>query len=401
MTTIQQQTGIQDKTEQHVLHTYNRAPFVLERGEGMFVYDTDGNAYLDFASGISVNALGHAHADIAAAVSEQIAQLSHVCNLYYTAPQANLAELLCQHSFADKVYFANSGTEAVEAAIKFARKYARSTYGPGKTGIVSFRGSFHGRTMGALALTAKEHYQAPFQPVMPGVSYAPFNDVSAARQVIGPDTCAVFVEPVQGEGGIHPATPEFLTALRETCDQHGALLVFDEIQCGMGRTGKLWAYEHSDVQPDMMTVAKALGGGLPIGATLMTDAIATTIQAGDHGSTFAAGPVICRAAEVTLQHASDPALLAHVNTMGEHLQAKLKTIQSPLIKEVRGLGLMVGVELTVPAAPLVAAGYDHGLLVIIAGTHVLRLLPPLILEETHIDQLIDALTAMLEEYTAS
>jgi predicted acetylornithine/succinylornithine family transaminase len=367
-----------EKTEQYVLHTYNRAPFTLVRGEGVYVYDSDGHAYLDFASGISVNALGHANADIAAAVSEQIMQLSHVCNLYYSAPQADLAEMLCSLSFADKVYFANSGTEAVEAAIKFARKYARYTYGPGKTGIVSFTGGFHGRTAGSLALTPREKYQAPFRPLMPDVKYAPFNDIEAMHKQIGPETCAVFIEPVQGEGGIHSVTPEFLAALRATCDHYGALLVFDEIQCGMGRTGKLWAHEHFGVQPDMMTLAKALGGGLPIGATLMTDAVAHVMEPGDHGSTFAGGPVICRAAQVVLERVSDPAFLAHVT-------------------EVRGLGLMVGVEMDIDVIPLSKAGHEHGVLMINAGPNVLRLLPPLIVEETHIDRFIDALQTILTE----
>jgi predicted acetylornithine/succinylornithine family transaminase len=386
-----------EKTEQYVLHTYNRAPFTLVRGDGVYVYDSDGNQYLDFASGISVNALGHANADIAAAVSEQIAQLSHVCNLYYTAPQADLAEMLCNLSFADKVYFANSGTEAVEAAIKIARKYARHTYGPGKTGIVSFTGGFHGRTAGSLALTPREKYQAPFRPLMPDVKYAPFNDIEAMHKQIGPETCAVFIEPVQGEGGIHSASPGFLAALRDTCDHYGALLVFDEIQCGMGRTGKLWAHEHFGVQPDMMTLAKALGGGLPIGATLMTDAVAHVMGTGDHGSTFAGGPVICRAAQVVLERVSDPAFLAHVTAMGALLRDRLTELNSPHITEVRGLGLMVGVEMDIDVIPLANAGYQHGVLVINAGPNVLRLLPPLIVEERHIDRFIDALQTILTE----
>jgi acetylornithine/N-succinyldiaminopimelate aminotransferase len=386
-----------EKTEQYVLHTYNRAPFTLVRGEGVYVYDSDGNAYLDFASGISVNALGHANADIAAAVSEQIMQLSHVCNLYYSAPQADLAEMLCSLSFADKVYFANSGTEAVEAAIKFARKYARYTYGPGKTGIVSFTGGFHGRTAGSLALTPREKYQAPFRPLMPDVKYAPFNDIEAMHKQIGPETCAVFIEPVQGEGGIHSVTPEFLAALRDACDHYGALLVFDEIQCGMGRTGKLWAYEHFGIEPDMMTLAKALGGGLPIGVTLMTDAVAHVMEPGDHGSTFAGGPVICRAAEVVLQRVSEPAFLAHVSAMGALLRDRLHELNSPHITEIRGLGLMIGVEMDVDVIPLSKAGHEHGVLMINAGPNVLRLLPPLIVEETHIDRFIDALQTILTE----
>ncbi len=386
-----------EKTEQYVLHTYNRAPFTLVRGEGVYVYDSDGKRYLDFASGISVNALGHADPELTAAVSEQIAQLSHVCNLFYSEPQADLAEKLCQISFADKVYFANSGTEAVEAAIKFARKVARYTYGPGKTGIVSFSGGFHGRTAGSLALTPREKYQAAFRPLMPDVHHAPFNDIDAVAKVIGPETCAVFVEPVQGEGGIHAASPEFLSALRDTCDRWGALLVFDEIQCGMGRTGKLWAYEHYGITPDMMTLAKALGGGLPIGATLITESIAHVLEAGDHGSTFAGGPVACRAAEVVLNRISDPAFLAHVSKMGDLLMERLGELNSPHITEVRGLGLMVGIETDLDVTPLIRAGHELGLLMINAGTNVLRLLPPLIIEEIHVNEFIGSLQTILTE----
>jgi acetylornithine/N-succinyldiaminopimelate aminotransferase len=390
-------TAIPQKTSEYILNTYPRAPIVFERGEGMFVIDSEGKRYLDFTSGISVNALGHAHPEIVTAAQEQIAQLSHVCNLYHSTPQANLAELLCKLSFADKVYFANSGAEAIEAAIKFARKYARTIYSPSKTEIVAFTGGFHGRTAGALALTAREKYQAPFRPLMPGVLFAPFNDCEAAQKLIGPQTCAVFVEPVQGEGGIYPATPDFLAVLRETCTRFGALLVFDEIQCGLGRTGKLWAYEHVGIEPDMMTLAKALGGGLPIGATLLTDQVAGVMEIGDHGSTFAGGPVICRVAEVVLKHVSDPTMLAHVTAMGDLLVDRMQEIHSPRIKEIRGKGLMVGIEMDIDAAPLIKAGHARGLLMLNAGQKVLRLLPPLIVEEAHIDQFATTLETILLE----
>ncbi len=393
--------NIPQKTEEHVIHTYARAPFTLVSGQGMIVTDSDGNDYLDFGAGIAVNALGHADPELVTAVSAQMAQLSHICNLYYSAPQANLAEMLVNLSFADKVYFANSGGESVEAAIKFSRKYARTHYGPGKTGIVAFTGGFHGRTAGALAITAREKYQAPFRPLMPGASFAPFNDIAEADKLIGPETCAVFVEPVQGEGGIHPATLEFLEAVRDMCTYHGALLVFDEIQCGMGRTGKLWAYEHYGVTPDMMTTAKALGGGLPIGATLVTDAVAEVMAAGDHGSTFAAGPVACRAAEVVLKRVSDPVMLAHVIQMGELLMDRLNELNSPHIQEVRGMGLMIGVQMDIDVAPIIQAGFRHGLLLLNAGPDVLRLLPPLIVEETHIDHFITKLQTILTEINAA
>ncbi|GAB4416418.1 MAG: aspartate aminotransferase family protein [Anaerolineae bacterium] len=389
--------SIPEKTARYVLNTYARAPFVLVQGHGAVVTDSDGKSYLDFAAGISVNALGHADPELVAAVSEQMAQLGHVCNLFYSAPQAELAELLCTLSFADKVYFANSGAEAIEAAIKFARKYARETFGPGKTELVAFSGAFHGRTAGALALTAREKYQAPFRPLLPGVTFAPFNDPVAAEKVIGPETCAVFVEPVQGEGGIHPATPEFLRTVRELCDHYGALLVFDEIQCGMGRTGRLWAYEHFGVQPDMMTVAKALGGGLPIGATLLTDRVAEVMAVGDHGSTFAGGPVICRAAQVVLQRVSQPEFLAQVTAKGELLRDRLYELNAPHLVEIRGLGLMIGVEFDRDVAPLIQAGHAHGVLMINAGPRVLRLLPPLIVTEAQIEQFTTVLGRILQE----
>jgi acetylornithine/N-succinyldiaminopimelate aminotransferase len=384
------------KEATYVLQTYKRAPFVLVRGQGVTVTDSEGRDYLDFGSGIAVNALGHAHPDIVAAVQEQAATLGHVCNLYHTIPQAELAGALCERSFADKIYFCNSGAEAVEAAIKFARKYALAAHGPGKTGVVSFTGGFHGRTFGALALTPREKYQAPFRPLMPGATYAPFNDVDAAREAIGDDVCAVFVEPVQGEGGVNVAEQTFIEALRDLCDEHGALLVFDEIQCGMGRTGKLWAYEHFGVEPDMMVLAKALGGGLPMGATLLTDRVAETVAVGDHGSTFAAGPVVARAAQVVLDHVSDPAMLEHVAAMGALIVDRLNAIDSPRIKQVRGLGLMIGVEMDGDVKPIVAAGYERGLILLNAGENVLRLLPPYIITEEHVDTLIEHLEGILD-----
>ncbi len=385
-----------NKEKQYVLQTYARAPFVLVEGSGMTVTDSEGKTYLDFGSGIAVNALGHADPEILAAVSEQMAQLGHVSNLFHSAPQADLAEMLCQLSFADRVFFCNSGAEANEAAIKIARKYASTVHYPGKTEVVAFSDAFHGRTFGTLAITPREKYQAPFRPLMPGAVIAPFNDVEAAAKVIGPQTCAVFVEPVQGEGGIHVATPEFLAALRSLCDKFGALLVFDEIQCGLGRTGKLWAYQHSGVEPDVMTLAKSLGGGLPMGATLMTEEVAAVMHPGDHGSTFAAGPVVSRAAQVVLRRVSDPDMLAHVGRMGALIKSGLDGLKSPHVRQVRGLGLILGVELDVEAAPLVERGYAEGIIMLNAGPNVLRLLPPLIVEEDHAERLVEVLGRLLK-----
>ncbi len=384
-----------DLEAQYVVHTYPRPPFVLTHGEGVYLYDSAGNAYLDFVAGIAVNALGYGDAELTAVISEQAGQLIHVSNLYHTAPQAELAARLCERSFADRVFFNNSGSEANETAIKFARKWARANHGEGKTQIVAFSSAFHGRTTGALALTPREKYQAPFRPLLPGAVIAPFNDAEAAAQVIGPETCAVIVEPLQGEGGIHEAAPEFLRALRALCDEHGAALIFDEVQCGVGRTGTLWAHEPSGVTPDIMTLAKPLAGGLPIGAALVTGAIADVIHPGDHGSTFAGGPLVCRAAGVVLDRIAQPQFLARVAELGAYFKARLEALDSPLITDVRGRGLMLGIELTIPATDVVEAGYAHGLLLVNAGPNVLRFVPPLIIEKAHVDELIEKLNRIL------
>jgi predicted acetylornithine/succinylornithine family transaminase len=382
--------------KQHILQTYKRAPVVLTHGQGVSVWDVDGREYLDFAAGIAVNALGHADPGMAAALASQAAKLTHTSNLYFTLPQVQLAEKLTANSFADKVFFTNSGTEANEGAIKFARKYAKMTHPDQvKTQIVCFDHAFHGRTMGSLALTPKEHYQAPFRPLMPDVTVAPFNDVSALATKITAQTCAVFIEPVQGEGGIHPATSDFLAALRKRCDEVGALLVFDEVQCGLGRTGHLWAHTLSGVQPDIMTLAKPLAGGLPIGAILVNERVASVMAYGDHGSTFAGGPLICAVANYVFERINQPAFLAHVNEVGAYLMEQMQELNSPHIKDVRGRGLMVGVEFDVEVEPIVKRGVDHGLLLVGAGANVLRFVPPLILEKPHVDALVERLTPIL------
>jgi predicted acetylornithine/succinylornithine family transaminase len=384
--------------EAHLVKTYKRAPMVLSHGCGVRVWDTDGREYLDFAAGIAVNALGHADAGMAAVLAEQAAKLTHTSNLYYTMPQITLAEQLTAHSFADRVFFTNSGTEANEAAIKFARKYARVAYQTAeKTHIVCFDHAFHGRTVGSLALTPKEAYQAPFRPLMPDVIVLPFNDQTALAQITE-RVCAVFIEPIQGEGGIHEATPEFLRALRTRCDQVGALLVFDEVQCGLGRTGDLWAHTASGVAPDMMTLAKPLAGGLPIGALLATERVAAALTYGDHGSTFAGGPLITAVANHVFARISAPEFLAHVRRVGSYLKARLTALSSPKIKEVRGRGLMLGVEFTGElSARVVEQGYAHGLLLVGSGTSVLRVIPPLIVTERDCDLFIERLTAILEK----
>ncbi|MBI5669596.1 MAG: aspartate aminotransferase family protein [Chloroflexi bacterium] len=370
---------------------------MLMHGEGVHLFDADGKAYLDWVAGIAVNALGYGDAELTHAIQRAANNgLIHTSNLYYTAPQVELARLLVEKTtFADRVFFTNSGTEANEGAIKFARKVAYEKGLKDKVEIVCFSGAFHGRTMGSLALTPREKYQKPFQPLMPGVVVAEYNNLDSAKAAVSNRTAAVMIEPVQGEGGIYAASDEFLRGLRELCDQYDALLIYDEVQCGMGRTGTLWAYEPSGVAPDMLTAAKPLAGGLPIGAILMTEAVASAMHPGEHGTTFAGGPLVTAAAQVVLNRVSQPEFLAHVREVGAYLMERLAEINSPLIKEVRGRGLMVGLELTIDVSKVVEAGYEHGLILVNAGTNVIRFVPPLIVEKQHVDELIEKLTAIL------
>ena len=382
-----------DLDRQYVLQTYQRPPFVLQRGEGCYLYDTEGRRYLDFVAGIAVNALGYGDPAVAQAIAEQSQALMHVSNLYYTAPPAELARMLVETSFADRVFFSNSGAEAIEGALKFGRKYAYEHGKKNKTSIVSFTGSFHGRTMGAVAVTSKEKYREPFAPVMPGVRFAEYNNLQSAAEAITDDVCAVIVEPVQGEGGLCMATTDFLQGLRDLCNKAGALLIFDEIQCGMGRTGTLWAHEQCNVTPDIMTIAKPLGGGLPIGAVLMTQKVADVMHPGDHGTTFGGGPLVTAVAQVVLHKISDPAFLAHVREIGDYLDESLHDLASShsQIVELRGRGLMRGVRINGSAGAVREAGHEEGLLTATAGEDVLRLVPPLIIEREHVDEAMQKL----------
>jgi len=383
--------------QKYIVPTYVRAPMLLTHGQGARLFDSDGNDYLDFMSGIAVTALGHADPEWVEAICDQAEKLTHVSNLFHTAPHAELAQRLVEYSFADRVFFCNSGSEANETALKFARKVARREGADNKVGIVAFSGGFHGRTMGALATTARPKYQEPFAPLVPGVTFAAFNDLNSAAAVVNGNTCAVIVEPLQGEGGIHPATAEFLRGLRALCDRHDALLIFDEVQCGLGRTGRLWAHERYGVAPDIMTLAKPLAGGLPIGATLVTDAVAEMIEPGDHGSTFAAGPLVCRAAQVVFDRVSRPDFLTGVRDKGRHLLARLNEVDSAKVTNVRGQGLLVGVELDRPVKPLLQFARERGLLVINAGENVLRLCPPLIISGEEIDAAVEVIAECLNE----
>ncbi|KAM6594823.1 hypothetical protein CsatA_002526 [Cannabis sativa] len=385
-----------------IVGTYARSPVVLESGKGCKLYDVEGKEYLDMSSGIAVNALGHGDEDWLKAVVDQAGTLTHVSNLYYSIPQVELAKRLVDSSFADRVFFSNSGTEANEAAIKFARKFQRHSNPDSKepaTEFISFTNCFHGRTMGALALTSKEHYRTPFQPVMPGVTFAEYGNIQATKDLIKPGkTAAVFVEPIQGEGGIYSATKEFLQFLRQACDDAGALLIFDEIQCGLGRTGYLWAHEAYGVFPDIMTLAKPLAGGLPIGAVLLTERVASSMAYGDHGSTFAGSPLVCNAALAVLNKISNPNFLNSVSKKGLYLKDILeqKLKKNSHVKEIRGSGLIVGIELDVSATPLVDACRDSGLLILTAGKgNVVRLVPPLIITEQELDRAVEIMCQTL------
>lgn len=387
---------------QYVLQTYGRPDIVFTHGEGVYLYDTEGNQYLDFNAGIAVTALGHSDPEWSKVVAEQATKLAHVSNLYHTEPQATLAKKLVESSFADRVYFCNSGAEANEAAIKFARKWAKlgldeqtlalDPLPTQKHKIVSFTNGFHGRTMGALSTTYKDKYREPFEPLIKGVTFAEFNNLQSAKAAIDAETCAVIVEPVQGEGGIRPATKEFLQGLRNLCDEYGALLIFDEVQCGLGRTGYLWAHEMYGVTPDIMTLAKPLAGGLPIGAALMTQNVADAIKPGDHGSTFAAGPLVCSAANVVFDRVSDPEFLAAVRAKSEHLNQRINELfPKEKIVEIRGAGLMIGVEMSEPVGDVVKKSIANHVLVINAGENVVRMIPPLVISEAEIDQALETI----------
>ncbi len=395
--------------QEYVLGVYGRAPFVLERGDGCTLYDTSGKSYVDCVAGIAVNALGYNDAGINAALAQAAATgMWHTSNLYHSAPHAQLAQMLCAGSFADKVHFSNSGAEANEGAFKFARRYARAQgHGEGghadKYEILAFSGAFHGRTFGALAATPRPKYQEPFTPLMPGVRFATFNDLASARAQMDDRVCAIIVEPIQGEGGIYPASEEFLRGLRQLADAHDALLIYDEVQCGVGRTGTFWAYQGlaqdgdaDALAPDILTAAKPLAGGMPMGAILMRQKVADAMHKGEHGSTFAGGPLVTSVATHVVGRIQQPAFLAEVEAKGNLLREMLEELNSPHIVEVRGKGLMVGVELDIDAAPVIAAAYDRGILLVNAGPNVLRLVPPLIISEEQIGFVVGAIGEVLQ-----
>ncbi len=385
------------RADKVVMNTYGRQPLVLVKGEGCRVWDDQGREYLDLVAGLAVCNLGHAHPEVARAAAAQLAQLVHVSNLYYSTPMVKLAELLVRLSFADRVFFANSGAEVNEGAIKLVRRYSRERFGPGRHRIICTQNSFHGRTLGALSATGQSKFWEGFEPLLEGFLFVPFNDLKALAAAVDDSVCAVLLEPIQGEGGVCLPDADYLMGVRRLCAEKRLLLVLDEIQTGLGRTGRLFAHEHFGIQPDVMTLAKALAGGLPMGALLATAEVAGAFVPGAHASTFGGGPVIAAAATTAVALLSDEKLLAAVRAKGDYLLKALLKLQAgfPVIRQVRGLGLMWGLELAREGTPLVAACRERGVLVNCTQGNVIRLLPPLIVSTEELNRGLQVLEEAL------
>ena len=379
-------------------NTYKRLPVVFTRGQGCTLWDADGKSYLDFLAGIAVCNLGHAHPGVAAALSRQAETLVHVSNLFYTVPQTELAAWLVDHSFANRAFFCNSGAEANEAAIKLARKYFKDRGEPDRYRIISMIQSFHGRTFGTLSATGQDKIKQGFSPILEGFDFVPFNDIEAIHKLISSNTCAILMETIQGEGGIRAADTEYLHQVRQLCSETGTLLIFDEIQTGIGRTGKLFAHEHFGVEPDIMTLAKALANGLPIGAMLARESVAEAFVPGSHATTFGGTPLVTAAALCTLKTLESENIIEHCLEVGEYFKTRLKALQvrHPVVQEVRGTGLLLGMELSTDGLPLVQACLDKGFVINCVQGNILRFVPPLIIQKSEIDQLVDCLDQILE-----
>ena len=389
-----------ETAEASLLHTYNRYQIVLEKGEGVYLYDTEGKKYLDFAAGIAVCSLGYAHPKYTAALKEQIDSLTHTSNLFYSRAVAEAAEALRRATRMDRVFFTNSGTEAIEGALKAARKYAYTSQS-GRYEFIAMEHSFHGRSMGAVSVTGNAHYRTPFEPLIGGVKFAEFNNLDSVKELVTDKTCAILLEPVQGEGGIYPAEPEFLFGLRKLCDENGILLIFDEIQCGMGRCGAMFAWQDYGVKPDIMAMAKAIGNGVPVGAFAMTEEVAEkSLAPGDHGTTYGGNPLVCTAVKTVLDIFEEEQILSHVQEVSAYLEKKLDVLveNSPLVKERRGKGLMQGLVLTNPVGEVIQKAMEKGLIVISAGGNVLRLVPPLVITKAHVDEFLEKLEDVLAEF---
>jgi acetylornithine/N-succinyldiaminopimelate aminotransferase len=387
------------KAEHVIATTYNRFPLVLTHGKGCTLFDHKGKAYADFVAGIAVCNLGHAHPGIAKVIADQAERLVHVSNLYYTEPQIILAEWLVELSFADKVFFCNSGAEANEAAIKLVRKYHKDHGAPERFRIITMEGSFHGRTMATLSATGQKKIHKGFEPLVEGFNTVPFNDVEAVQDAITPETGAVMLEPIQGEGGVQYPGPGYLEKLRKLCDDQGLLLVFDEVQTGMGRTGKLFAYEHFDITPDIMTLAKALANGLPMGAMLAKEDVAASFTPGSHASTFGGTPLVASAAVATVKTLVEDGVLKNCERVGEYFKDRLFQLKEKytFIQEVRGIGLLLGLDLSCDGTSVVKKCMDRGFLINCTQEHILRFIPPLVVHEREVDALIGCLDAIFEE----
>lgn len=384
-------------TEENLLHTYNRFPITLDRGDGVCLYDTDGKKYLDFMAGIAVSGLGYGNVELKNALKEQIDNLLHSSNLYYNTTCGKAAEALRRASGMDRIFFTNSGAEANEGALKAARKYAWQKKS-GRFEFIAMKDSFHGRTMGALSVTEHPAYREPFEPLIPGVSFAEFNNLESVKKLVNEKTCGIIVEPVQGEGGINTATKEFMTGIRKLCDEEGILMICDEIQCGMARTGEMFAWQLYGTKPDIMTMAKAIGSGVPVGAFAMTKAVAeASLKPGDHGTTYGGNPLACAAVAKTLEIYEKQKLAAHVKEVGDYLEEQLKKLVEDYdcVVEQRGLGLIRGIKLSGPVGEVVKKAMEEGLLIISARSDVIRLVPPLVIEKEHVDEMIEKLRKVL------
>ena len=384
-------------TEENLLHTYNRFPITLDWGDGVYLYDTDGKKYLDFMAGIAVSGLGYGNVELKNALKEQIDNLLHSSNLYYNTTCGKAAEALRRVSGMDRIFFTNSGAEANEGALKAARKYAWQKKS-GRIEFVAMKDSFHGRTMGALSVTEHPAYREPFEPLIPGVSFAEFNNLESVKKLVNEKTCGIIVEPVQGEGGINTATKEFMTGIRKLCDEEGILMICDEIQCGMARTGEMFAWQLYGTKPDIMTMAKAIGSGVPVGAFAMTKAVAeASLKPGDHGTTYGGNPLACAAVAKTLEIYEKQKLAAHVKEVGDYLEEQLKKLVEDYdcVVEQRGLGLIRGIKLSGPVGEVVKKAMEEGLLIISARSDVIRLVPPLVIGKEHVDEMIEKLRKVL------
>ena len=388
-----------EEAESNLIHTYNRYQIVLDKGDGVRLYDTDGKEYLDFGSGIAVFALGYNNKEYNDALKAQIDKLIHTSNYFYNEPAAKAAKALTSASGMDRVFFTNSGTEAVEGAIKLAKKYAYLKDGSTDHEIIAMEHSFHGRSMGALAVTGNKHYQEAFGPMIPGIRFAQFNNLDSVKELVNDKTCAIIFETIQGEGGVYPAKKEFIEGVRKLCDEKGILLILDEIQCGMGRSGSMFAFQQYGVKPDIVTSAKALGCGVPIGAFMATEQVAKALVPGDHGTTYGGNPLACAAAVEVFRLFDKLNVTDNVKNVGKYLETQLKSLveKYDIVKAQRGIGFIQGIELTVNPKDVIAKCLDNGLILFSAGTNVIRFVPPLVITRDDVDQMMVRLKKVLDE----